>query len=71
MRVLRIRFRSKIKYESILIIFTHIVSDVEHIVDNIVLMDKDRLLEQDKWDRLIEKRRIAYGPWIYGEIQDF
>lgn len=56
----RIRFRSivsKIKYESIIIISTHIVSDVEHIADNIVLMDKGRLLEQDKCDRLIEKKK--------------
>ncbi len=56
----RIRFRSivsKIKYESIIIISTHIVSDVEHIADNIVLMDKGRLLEQDKCHRLIEKKK--------------
>lgn len=56
----RIRFRSivsKIKYESIIIISTHIVSDVEHIADNIVLMDKGRLLAQDKCNRLIEKKK--------------
>lgn len=56
----RIRFRSivsKIKYESIIIISTHIVSDVEHIADNIVLMDKGRLLAQDKCGSLIEKKK--------------
>ncbi len=56
----RIRFRSivsKIKYESIIIISTHIVSDVEHIADNIILMNEGKLLAHDKCNQLIDNMR--------------
>lgn len=52
----RIRFRniiSKIKYESIIIISTHIVSDVEHIADCALLMDAGELLAADACNQLI------------------
>ena len=56
----RVRFRNLLSDyagDKIVILSTHIVSDVEHIADNIVLMDKGRLLEQDKCNRLIEKKK--------------
>lgn len=56
----RIRFRSivsKIKYESIIIISTHIVSDVEHIADNIILMNEGKLLEHDRCNNLIDNMK--------------
>lgn len=60
----RIRFRSiisKIKYESIIIICTHIVSDVEHIADNIILMEKGNLLAHDRCNNLIDN--IKNNVW--------
>ncbi len=56
----RIRFRSivsKIKYESIIIISTHIVSDVEHIADDIILMNEGNLLAHDKYNNLIDNMK--------------
>jgi len=56
----RIRFRSivsKIKYESIIIISTHIVSDVEHIADDIILMNEGNLLAHDKCNNLIDNMK--------------
>ena len=53
----RIRFRniiSKIKYESIIIISTHIVSDVEHMADSVLLMDHGELFAADHCNQLIE-----------------
>ncbi len=53
----RIQFRSilsKIKHESIIIISTHIVPDVEHIADNIILLDKGNVIVSDKCGKLLD-----------------
>lgn len=72
----RIRFRSilsKIKQESIIIISTHIVSDVEHIADNIVLMDSGQIIASDKCINLIDgiKDKIWYAYIDNKEFQEY
>lgn len=61
----RIRFRSilsKIKHESIVIISTHIVSDIEHIADTIILMNKGEIIAKESSVALLEsiKNKIWY-----------
>ncbi len=49
----RVRFRSLIQElgkESIVLLSTHIVSDVEHIADTVLIMKNGQLIYQDKWD---------------------
>lgn len=53
----RIRFRnivSRIKYNSIIIISTHIVSDIEHIADNVMLLGDGQLLANKQYNSLLE-----------------
>ncbi|MCM1049532.1 MAG: ABC transporter ATP-binding protein [Clostridiales bacterium] len=48
----RARFRNMIEElgkESIVLLSTHIVSDVEHIADTVLIMKEGRLIYQDKW----------------------
>ena len=49
----RVRFRKLIESlgkDSIVILSTHIVSDVEHIADEILMMKDGQLIYQGKWD---------------------
>lgn len=49
----RVRFRDLIAEEgksSIVLLSTHIVSDVEHIADSILMMKAGRLIYQGKWE---------------------
>ncbi len=49
----RVRFRKligELGRESIVLLSTHIVSDVEHIADTVLIMKDGQLLYQDKWD---------------------
>lgn len=49
----RVRFRSLIQElgkGSIVLLSTHIVSDVEHIADTVLIMKNGQLIYQDKWD---------------------
>lgn len=49
----RVRFRNLIESlgkESIVLLFTHIVSDIEHIADEILMMKEGRLIYCGKWD---------------------
>lgn len=49
----RVRFRnliSKLGTESIVLLSTHIVSDLEQIADEIFMMKDGQLIYQDKWD---------------------
>lgn len=49
----RVRFRNLIAEEgksSIVLLSTHIVSDVEHIADSILMMKAGRLIYQGKWE---------------------
>ena len=48
----RVRFRNiiaKIGKENIVILSTHIVSDIEHIADTVLMMKDGRLIYQGKW----------------------
>lgn len=48
----RVRFRNLIKdlgKDSIVLLSTHIVSDMEHIADNILLMKSGQMIYQGKW----------------------
>lgn len=49
----RVRFRSLIEdlgKESIVLLSTHIVSDIEHIADTVLIMKDGQLIYQDKWN---------------------
>ena len=49
----RVRFRNLIAdlgKDSIVLLSTHIVSDIEHIADKILIMKDGQLIYQDKWD---------------------
>lgn len=49
----RVRFRNLIEElgkESIVLLSTHIVSDVEHIADTVLIMKDGQLIYRDKWD---------------------
>ena len=49
----RVRFRDLIAQagqSSIVLLSTHIVSDVEHIADSILMMREGRLIYQGKWE---------------------
>lgn len=48
----RVRFRDLIKdlgKESIVLLSTHIVSDIEHIADTVLIMKNGQLVYQDRW----------------------
>lgn len=47
------RFRDLIKdlgEESVVLLSTHIVSDIEHIADTVLIMKGGQLIWQDRWD---------------------
>ena len=72
----RIRFRSiisKIKYESIIIISTNIVSDVEHIADNIILMDEGEIIISDKCANLLDsiKDKVWYAETENSRVLEY
>lgn len=49
----RVRFRNLIKSlgkDSIVLLSTHIVSDIEHIADEVLMMKDGQLIYQGKWD---------------------
>lgn len=49
----RVRFRDLIKdlgKESIVLLSTHIVSDIEHIADTVLIMKDGQLIYQDRWN---------------------
>lgn len=49
----RVRFRDLIKElgkESVVLLSTHIVSDIEHIADTVLIMKGGQLIRQDQWD---------------------
>ncbi len=49
----RVRFRSLIETlgkNSIVLLSTHIVSDIEHIADQVLIMRRGQLIYQGKWD---------------------
>lgn len=49
----RVRFRNlieKLGEDSIVLLSTHIVSDIEHIADQVLMMKKGQMIYQGKWD---------------------
>lgn len=49
----RVRFRNLIESRgrnSIVLLSTHIVSDIEHIADDVLMMKSGRLIYNGKWD---------------------
>lgn len=49
----RVRFRNLIEslgHDSIVLLSTHIVSDIEHIADEVLMMKEGQLIYQGKWD---------------------
>ena len=49
----RVRFRNLIRElgkESIVLLSTHIVSDIEHIADTVLIMNDGQLIFQGSWD---------------------
>ena len=49
----RVRFRNlieKLGRDSIVLLSTHIVSDIEHIADEVLMMKEGQLIYQGKWD---------------------
>lgn len=58
----RVRFRNiiaEIAKDSIVILSTHIVSDVEHIADNILMMKDGKMIYQGRWQEQL------------GDLEDF
>lgn len=51
----RVRFRNLIQdlgENSIVLLSTHIISDIEHIADHVIMMKDGRLLYSGKWDEM-------------------
>lgn len=72
----RIRFRSLIEdlgKDNIILLSTHIVSDIEHIADEVLMMKDGQLIFQGKWDDGKDDLEEFYlrqinGGCIYGSI---
>ena len=59
----RVRFRNLIAdlgKESIVLLSTHIVSDIEHIADKVLIMKDGQLIYQNKWDNSKGSLEIFY-----------
>lgn len=59
----RVRFRNLIEdlgKESIVLLSTHIVSDIEHIADKVLMMKDGQLIYLDKWDNTKESLEDFY-----------
>lgn len=69
----RVRFRNLIKdlgKESIVLLSTHIVSDIEHIADTVLIMKNGQLIYQNKWDEDKENLEDFYIKQIGEEADD-
>lgn len=59
----RVRFRNLIESlgkESIVLLSTHIVSDIEHIADEILMMKEGRMIYSGKWDETKDSLETFY-----------
>lgn len=68
----RVRFRNLIEdlgKESIVLLSTHIVSDVEHIADTVLIMKAGQLIYQNKWDDIDGNLEDFYLQKIGEEIK--
>lgn len=69
----RVRFRNLIKdigKESIVLLSTHIVSDIEHIADTVLIMKNGQLIYQNKWDEAKGNLENFYIQQIGEETDD-
>lgn len=69
----RVRFRSLIAdmgKECIVLLSTHIVSDIEQIADKVLMMKNGRIIYQDKWDDSKGNLEKFYLQHIDGEAAD-
>lgn len=69
----RVRFRDLIKdlgKESVVLLSTHIVSDIEHIADTVLIMKDGQLIYQDKWTDSKGALEDFYIQHIDEEAQD-
>ena len=60
----RARFRNMIQElgkESIVLLSTHIVSDIEHIADRILVMEDGRLIYQGTWEDDMDLEEFYLG----------
>lgn len=63
----RVRFRNLIAEagkESIVLLSTHIVSDVEHIADQVLVMKEGQLIYQEKWEEKKGDLEEFYLKWL-------
>ncbi len=66
----RVKFRNLIEdlgKESIVLLSTHIVSDIEHIADTVLIMKDGQLIYQDKWNGSKGSLEDFYLQHIGGE----
>ncbi len=66
----RVKFRNLIEdlgKESIVLLSTHIVSDIEHIADTVLIMKDGQLIYQDKWNHSKGNLEDFYLLHIGGE----
>ncbi len=66
----RVKFRNLIEdlgKESIVLLSTHIVSDIEHIADTVLIMKDGQLIYQDKWNHNKGSLEDFYLQHIGGE----
>lgn len=69
----RVRFRNLIRdlgKESIVLLSTHIVSDIEHIADIVLIMRDGQLIYQDRWSDGKGSLEDFYLQHIGGEDED-
>ncbi len=62
----RVRFRNLIAdlgKDSIVLLSTHIVSDIEHIADNVLIMEDGQLIYQAKWEEAFYLRQLEEGDY--------
>ena len=67
----RVRFRNliaKVGEESIVLLSTHIVSDVEHIADHVLVMKNGQLIYQEKWEDKKGDLEEFYLKWLEEEV---
>lgn len=67
----RVRFRNLIAEtgkESIVLLSTHIVSDVEHIADQVLVMKEGQLIYQGKWEDKKGDLEDFYLKWMEEEV---
>lgn len=68
----RVRFRNLIAEagkESIVLLSTHIVSDIEQIADKVLMMKDGQLMFEEKWDESRGSLEEFYLRYIDGEVQ--